>query len=59
MTYSQTKEELYNHHRQDYSHLPAGLIPSPELQEWRIATSTMEKVKDGTGTKSLRFSDSF
>ncbi|CAF1255494.1 unnamed protein product, partial [Didymodactylos carnosus] len=27
---------------------PAGLIPSPELQEWRIATHAIEKAKDGS-----------
>ncbi len=28
---------------------PAGLIPSPELQEWRIACSTVEKSKREQG----------
>lgn len=30
---------------------PAGLIPSPELQEWRIATSAIEKARDGSGKR--------
>ena len=28
---------------------PAGLVPSPELQEWRIACSTVEKSKREQG----------
>ena len=35
----------------DHENSPAGLIPSPELQEWRIATSAIEKAKDGRGEK--------
>lgn len=54
-SHSHGKEESFNHYSHDYSHLPAGLIPSPELQEWRIATSTMDKVKDGTGKKIVTF----
>lgn len=30
---------------------PAGLVPSPELQEWRIACSTVEKSKREQGKK--------
>lgn len=30
----------------------AGLIPSPELQEWRIACQTMDKTKQEQGNKS-------
>ena len=30
---------------------PAGLIPSPELQEYRIACSTVEKSKREQGNK--------
>ena len=37
----------------DYNSLPAGLIPSPELQEWRIATNAIEKARDGSGTESM------
>ncbi len=33
----------------EYDNSPAGLIPSPELQEWRIATNAIEKAKDGSG----------
>jgi len=42
----------------DYDNSPAGLIPSPELQEWRIATNAIEKAKDGTG-KSIKEIRSF
>lgn len=37
----------------DYNSQPAGLIPSPELQEWRIATNAIEKARDGSGTQSM------
>jgi calcium/calmodulin-dependent serine protein kinase len=42
-------EQRINHYHGDYNNSPAGLIPSPELQEWRIATNAIEKAKDGTG----------
>jgi hypothetical protein len=41
---------MINHNHGDYENSPAGLIPSPELQEWRIATNAIEKAKDGSGT---------
>lgn len=44
----------HSHHPQshfDVESSPAGLIPSPELQEWRIATNAIEKAKDGRGRK--------
>lgn len=28
---------------------PAGLIPSPELQEWRTTVSSREKLKENAG----------
>ena len=34
---------------------PAGLVPSPELQEWRIACSTVEKSKREQGEQSALF----
>ena len=38
-----------------------GLIPSAELQEWRIATNAIEQAKDGNGKKIhyVRFPKSF
>ena len=44
-----------NNNYGDYESSPAGLIPSPELQEWRIATNAIEKARDGTGKKSFFF----
>lgn len=41
-------EQTLNRYHGDYNNSPAGLIPSPELQEWRIATNAIEKAKDGT-----------
>ena len=38
-----------NFNQFDSSYSPAGLIPSPELQEWRIATNAIEKARDGNG----------
>jgi hypothetical protein len=40
---------MINNYYGDYDNSPAGLIPSPELQEWRIATNAIEKAKDGSG----------
>ena len=40
---------MNNNNHNDYDNSPAGLIPSPELQEWRIATNAIEKAKDGSG----------
>lgn len=40
---------INNNNHGDYENAPAGLIPSPELQEWRIATNAIEKAKDGSG----------
>ncbi len=45
----------HHHHHGDLNHSPAGLIPSPELQEWRIATNAIEKAKDGSGMKYFLF----
>lgn len=47
-------ERTNNHHHHHHStsdsaNAPAGLIPSPELQEWRIATNAIEKARDGSG----------
>ncbi|CAF1290443.1 unnamed protein product [Adineta steineri] len=41
-------ERMINNYHADYDSSPAGLIPSPELQEWRIATNAIEKAKDGS-----------
>ncbi len=40
---------MINNHHGDYDNSAAGLIPSPELQEWRIATNAIEKARDGSG----------
>jgi calcium/calmodulin-dependent serine protein kinase len=40
-------DRLINNNHGDYENSPAGLIPLPELQEWRIATNAIEKAKDG------------
>jgi hypothetical protein len=45
---------MINNYPGDYDNSPAGLIPSPELQEWRIATNAIEKAKDGSGKDTLR-----
>jgi calcium/calmodulin-dependent serine protein kinase len=45
-------EHANNYYQGDYHHAPAGLIPSPELQEWRIATNAIEKARDGSGKKT-------
>ena len=42
-------ETTYHPIQFDHDNSPAGLIPSPELQEWRIATNAIEKAKDGSG----------
>ncbi len=42
-------EQMINNNHGDYENSPAGLIPSPELQEWRTATNAIEKAKDGSG----------
>jgi hypothetical protein len=44
---------MINNYHGDCDNSPAGLIPSPELQEWRIATNAIEKAKDGSGKKFL------
>ena len=50
ISYKNIDEQIINnHHQGEYNNSPAGLIPSPELQEWRIATNAIEKAKDGTG----------
>lgn len=51
MSHLNQGEQTLNRHYGDYNNSPAGLIPSPELQEWRIATNAIEKAKDGTGTR--------
>lgn len=43
-----------NNNHMDYDNSPAGLIPSPELQEWRIATNAIEKAKDGSGKSIVK-----
>lgn len=49
VSYRNIDEQMYNdNHQNEYDNSPAGLIPSPELQEWRIATNAIEKAKDGT-----------
>ena len=48
----QNTDERTNHHPPppgEAHHAPAGLIPSPELQEWRIATNAIDKARDGSG----------
>lgn len=43
-------DERTNHHPPgEAQQAPAGLIPSPELQEWRIATNAIDKARDGSG----------
>lgn len=51
MSHLNQGEQTFNRHYGDYNNSPAGLIPSPELQEWRIATNAIEKAKDGTGMR--------
>ena len=46
----QNIDEAYNN--PDNNNSPAGLIPSPELQEWRIATNAIEKARDGSGKRN-------
>ncbi|CAF3801029.1 unnamed protein product [Rotaria sordida] len=48
ISHHNSNEQTINYYHSDYNNLPAGLIPSPELQEWRIATSAIEKARDGT-----------
>ncbi|CAF1277920.1 unnamed protein product [Adineta steineri] len=48
ISHHNTDEQTINHYHGDYNNSPAGLIPSPELQEWRIATNAIEKAKDGS-----------
>ncbi|CAF3889543.1 unnamed protein product [Rotaria magnacalcarata] len=48
MSYHNYNEQTINYYNSDYGNSPAGLIPSPELQEWRIATNAIEKARDGT-----------
>ncbi|CAF4422929.1 unnamed protein product, partial [Rotaria magnacalcarata] len=40
-------ESIINDYYGTYDNSPAGLIPSPELQEWRIATNAIEQARDG------------
>ncbi|CAF1348408.1 unnamed protein product [Rotaria sordida] len=40
-------ETMINNYYGSYDNSPAGLIPSPELQEWRIATNAIEQARDG------------
>lgn len=44
-------ERMMNNYYANYDNSPAGLIPSPELQEWRIATNAIEQARDGNGTR--------
>ncbi|CAF3987334.1 unnamed protein product [Rotaria magnacalcarata] len=53
MSYHNYNEQTINYYNSDYGNSPAGLIPSPELQEWRIATNAIEKARDGTDTTRL------
>ncbi|CAF2337778.1 unnamed protein product [Rotaria sp. Silwood2] len=48
ISHPNSNEQTINYYHSDYNNLPAGLIPSPELQEWRIATNAIEKARDGT-----------
>ncbi|KAL3279320.1 hypothetical protein HHI36_016828, partial [Cryptolaemus montrouzieri] len=41
--------------RKDNAAGSAGLIPSPELQEWRAACAAMEKTKQEQGTVASHF----
>ncbi|CAF1045338.1 unnamed protein product [Rotaria sp. Silwood1] len=40
-------ERMISNYYGNYDNSPAGLIPSPELQEWRIATNAIEQARDG------------
>ncbi|CAF1221675.1 unnamed protein product [Adineta ricciae] len=46
-SYRHIDERMINSYHGEYDNSPAGLIPSPELQEWRIATNAIDKAKDG------------
>ena len=50
-----SNEQTISYCHGDYNNSSAGLIPSPELQEWRIATNAIETAKDGAGTEDFLF----
>ena len=52
---------INNCHDENDDNTSAGLIPSAELQEWRITTNAIEQAKDGNSKKicHVRFVKSF